>query len=235
VAFLEDIQELKNGLIIFRRTDVQHRNWYCRIKLPKEDKYKTVSLKTADINDAKEKAFEADAELRFKVKHELPVFNRTFAQVADEFLKFQKDRSGAGEITFHRWRVMASHVKTQLNPYIGTTQITLIGEDRWKSFPSWRHKTGKGRSGGRVSDGTVRDEMATFRSIMKYAATKGYIRDSQKFSGKLVIAKARREEFTPDEYRKLHTYARSWINQAERERYKCRSRCVRDSPKGLCF
>jgi len=219
VAFLTDIQELKSGLILFRRTDVQHRNWYCRIKLPKEDKYKTVSLKTADINDAKEKAFEQDAELRFKVKHELPVFNRTFAQVADEFSKFQKDRSNAGEITFHRWRVMASHIKTQLNPYIGTTQITLIGEDRWKSYPSWRHKTGKGRSGGRVSDGTVRDEMTTFKAIMSYAATKGYIRDSQRFSGKLIIAKARREEFTPDEYRKLHTFARSWIRQAGREKH----------------
>jgi len=220
VAFLADIQELKSGLIIFRRTDVQHRNWYCRIKLPKEDKYKTVSLKTADINEAKEKAFEHDAELRFKVKHELPVFNRTFAQVADEFEKFQKGRAEAGEITLHRWRVMASHIKTQLNPYIGTTQISLIGQDRWKTYPTWRHKTGKGRSGGRVSDGTVRDELTTFRSIMAYAAGRQYIRDSQKFSGKLLISKARREEFTPDEYRKLHTFARSWITKADRDRNK---------------
>ena len=216
MAFLEDIQELKNGLIIFRRTDVQHRNWYCRIKLPKEDKYKTVSLKTADINDAKERAFEQDAELRFKVKHELPVFNRTFAQVAQEFSDFQKGRSESGEITFHRWRVMASHIKTQLNPYVGTTQITLLGEDRWKTYPAWRHKTGKGRSGGRVSDGTVRDEMATFRSIMNYAAMRSYIRDSQVFGGRLPISKTRREEFTPEEYRKLHSFARSWLKDGPR-------------------
>ena len=220
MAFLEDIHELKNGLIIFRRTDVQHRNWYCRIKLPKQDKYKTVSLKTADINDAKEKAFEADAELRFKVKHELPVFNRTFAQVAQEFINFQKERSDAGEISFHRWRVMNSHIKTQLNPYVGTTQITLLGEDRWKAFPSWRQKTGKGRSGGKVSDGTIRDEMTTFKSVMVYAASKQYIRDSQVFKGKLPISKAAREEFTPDEYRKLHTFARSWINDASKARNK---------------
>lgn len=220
MAFLEDIHELKTGLIIFRRTDVQHRNWYCRIKLPKVDKYKTVSLKTSDINEAKEKAFEQDAELRFKVKHELPVFNRTFAQVAQEFADFQKGRFEAGEITFHRWRVMASHIKTQLNPYVGTTQITLLGEDRWKTYPAWRHKTGKGRSGGRVSDGTVRDEMATFKAIMAYAASRQYIRDSQKFTGKLIVAKARREEFTPDEYRKLHTFARGWIERGRYARHK---------------
>ena len=32
-SFLMDVEELKPGLILFRRGDVQHRNWYCRIKL----------------------------------------------------------------------------------------------------------------------------------------------------------------------------------------------------------
>ena len=50
MPFLVDAQELKTGLTIFRRTDVKHRNWYCRIKLPREDRYKTLSLKTPDIN-----------------------------------------------------------------------------------------------------------------------------------------------------------------------------------------
>ena len=31
------------------------------------------------------------------------------------------------------------------------------------------------------------------------------------------MAKARREEFTPAEYRKLHSFARSWIKKADRE------------------
>ncbi len=49
MAFLIDPQELKPGLILFRRADVQHRNWYCRIKVPGSDRYKTVSLRTADV------------------------------------------------------------------------------------------------------------------------------------------------------------------------------------------
>jgi integrase len=209
--------ELKNGLMIFRRADVKHRNWYCRIKLPKEDRYKTIALKTSDLNEARDKAFDQDAELRFRLKHEIPVFDKTFSEVAEEFSKFQKERSEAGEITFHRWRVMASHIKTQLNPYVGPVQITQLGEDRWKAFPAWRQKTGKGRSGGRVSDGTIRDEMATFRSIMNFAAGKSYIRDSQVFEGRLPLSKTRREEFTPPEYRKLHSFARSWIKEARND------------------
>src|ERR1700733_12574510 len=151
--------ELKTGLMIFRRADVKHRNWYCRIKLPKEDRYKTLALKTSDLNEARDKAFDQDAEVRFRIKHEIPVFDKTFSEVAEEFSKFQKERSEAGEITFHRWRVMASHIKTQLIPYVGTVQpITQLGTDRWKAFPAWWQQTGKGRSGGRVSVGTIRDE-----------------------------------------------------------------------------
>ena len=48
MAFLTDKEELKPGLVIFRRGNVRHRNWYCRVKLPKTDRYKTISLKTAE-------------------------------------------------------------------------------------------------------------------------------------------------------------------------------------------
>lgn len=215
-----DAQELKPGLTIFRRVDVKHRNWYCRIKIPKEDRYKTVCLKTHDLNEARDKAFDQDAEIRFSLKHEVPVFQKSFSQVAKEFSDFQKERSVAGQITHHRWRVMDSHIRTQINRYVGPvqiTQITQIAQERWTSYPLWRQKNGKGRSGGKVSDGTIRDEMNTFRSVMAYAASKRYIRDSQVFKGKLPVAKVSREEFTPEEYRKLHTFARSWLKEGRAE------------------
>lgn len=217
MTFMTDVTELKKGLILFRRTDVQHRDWYCRVKLPLTDRYKIVSLKTSDINIATELAFDEDADLRFRIKHEVPVFKRAFSQVAKDFSDFQKERSEAGEITFHRWRVMDSHIRTQLNRYVGNVQITLIGEDRWKSYPIWRQKNGKGRSGGRVSDGTIRDEMSTFRAVMAYAASKKLIPDRHVFKGRLPLSKARREEFTPEEYRKLHTFARGWIKKARND------------------
>ena len=177
-------------------------------------RYKTIALKTTHLNEAREQAFAHDAEINFRIKHGIPVFDKTFAQVAEEFSALQKERSEAGEITFHRWRVMNSHIKTQLIPYVGAVEITLLGEERWKAFPAWRQKNGKGRSGGRVSDGTIRDEMATFRGIMSYAASKKYIRSDQVFRARLPVSKARREEFTPPEYRQLHRFARRWITDA---------------------
>ena len=58
MAFVTDKAELKPGLVLFRRGDVDHRMWYCRMKIPKADRYKTVSLKTTDIDVARERAFD---------------------------------------------------------------------------------------------------------------------------------------------------------------------------------
>ncbi len=215
MSFLVDAQTLKTGLVIFRRADVKHRNWYCRIKLPNADRYKTVSLKTPDINAARDLAFDQDAEVRFSVKHDIPVFNKLFSQVAQEFSAFQKERAEAGQISHHRWRVLDSHIRSQLNRYAGTTQVTQIGKESWASYPVWRQKNGQGRSGGRVSEGTIRDEMATFRAILGYAARKHYIREAQIPNARLPLSKARREEFTPVEYRKLHNFARGWVKEAQ--------------------
>jgi integrase len=221
MAFLIDTQELKPGLIIFRRADVKHRNWYCRIKVPQTDRYKTVSLKTSDIDAAKERAFDQDSDMHFRIKHEVPIFNRPFSQIAKDYLDFQKERADAGQITMHRWKNVESFIRAQLNPYVGTLQINLVGQDKWERYPLWRQTHGKGlkdRNGkdGRVSAASIRTEMSVFRAIMAFAAKKKYIAESQVFKGKLILEKVRREEFTPEEYRKLHTHARNWIKKAKR-------------------
>jgi integrase len=213
MAFLVDTQELKPGLVIFRRADVKHRNWYCRIRVPHTDRYKTVSLKTADPDAARDKAFDQDADVRFRVKHEVPIFNRPFSQIAKDYADFQKERVEAGQIKLHRWETVDSIIRAQLNPYVGPVQINLVGHDRWERYPLWRQKNGKGRN-GRVSDATIRTELSVFRAVMAYAAGKKYIPESHVFKERLPLAKVRREEFTPEEYRKLHTFARGWIKKA---------------------
>ena len=120
MAFLLDAQELKTGLVIFRRADVKHRNWYCRIKLPKADRYKTICLKTADIDAARERAFDQDADLRFRIKHDVPIFNRPFSQIAKDFIDLQKERAEAGQIAPARWEHVNSVVRAQLNRYVGS-------------------------------------------------------------------------------------------------------------------
>jgi integrase len=130
-----------------------------------------------------------------------------------------------------------SSVRANLNRYVGPVQISHIGQDRWLGYPLWRQKTwrervkaekqkAEGQNGSppskhrqlptRVSGVTIRTEMSIFRAIMTYAASKKFISEGQMFKGKLPLDKVRREEFTPEEYRKLHTFARGWIKKVRK-------------------
>ena len=220
---MADVATVRPGLIIFRRTDVKHRNWYCRIKIPDKDAYKFISLKTPLEAEARERA--RDAAIRIDVKLELghPVFDKSFAEVAAEFCTFQKERAEAGQISMRRWQSIDSHIRTQLNPYMGARQITLIGEALWKSYPIARKRTGKGKRKGDgseiVSDATIRAEMTTIRAIMAYAVEKKLIPNLSPFKAVPGLKKVSREEFTPREYRKLHTYARTKWKEKARSSY----------------
>ncbi|HWB50488.1 MAG TPA: site-specific integrase [Stellaceae bacterium] len=216
MTFLTDKEELKPGLVIFRRTDVQHRNWYCRIKVPKTDRYKTLSLKTADIAAARDRAYDHDADLRFRVKHDVPIFNRSFSQIAKEYVEQQKRRAATGQVSDARWRKCESVIRARLDPYVGSTQVHLIGQDRWDEYPTWRRETSKGRLREQVSDATIRFEMSIFRAVISFAVKKRYIRADQMFEGRPTLAKMRRDAFSPEEYRKLHTVGRSWMKAAGR-------------------
>ncbi len=115
MAFVTEKSELKPGLILFRRGDVGHRMWYCRMKMPKADRYKTVSLKTTDIDAAKEKAFDQDADIRFRIKHDVPVFNRPFRDVAREYLLTQEARAKRGEISAARPKKLRAVIEGTLD------------------------------------------------------------------------------------------------------------------------
>ncbi len=209
-------QELKSGLVIFQRSDVQHKDWHCRFKVPNEDRYKVFSLETTDVNLAREKAFKHGTRMEVRIEEGVPIFDKKFSVVAQEYSDHQKRRAEAGEITMKRWTVEDGYIRKQLNPYVGNDQITQVGEAKWKGYPLWRRANGKGRGADkRVSDWTIRAEMATFRSIMLFAASKKYIPDvnTKVFTLRsLRLGKPRGEAFMPEEYKKLHTHARNkWI------------------------
>src|SRR5271155_5600088 len=159
MAFVTDKAELKPGLIIFRRGDVDHRMWYCRMKMPKADRYKTVSLKTTDISAARDRAFDQDADVRFRIKHDVPVFNRPFRDVAREYLLTQEARAKRGEVSTARPKKLRAIIEGALDRYVGSTQVHLIGDELWGGYPAWRRENGAGRN-RRNGVREVSDEMA---------------------------------------------------------------------------
>lgn len=214
MAFLLDKETLKPGLIIFRRGDVTHRNFYCRVKLPKEDRYKTIALDTSDVHTAREMAFDKDADIRFRLKHDVPVFNRPFRQVAGEYIQTQQRRVELGEVSAGRVKCLQHWLSVPIDEYVGSTQIHMIGQDRWSGYPSWRRATGKGHVRKIISDCTIASEMSAFNAVMNFAIAKRYVPASHRFEGRPKLKVMRRDEFTLDEYRKLHSFGRGWIKKA---------------------
>ncbi len=173
MAFVTDKEELKPGLIIFRRADVQHRNWYCRVKLPKADRYKTVSLKTDDVNVARTLAWDQDGEVRYAIKHDVPIFNRPFREVAAEYLATQEARQKRGELSKDRPRKMRAIIEGALNDYVGSTQVHRIGDELWGGYPAWRRENGAGRlkrNGSREVSEAMAEQMAVRREEVRVKA-----------------------------------------------------------------
>jgi integrase len=264
MAFVTDKSELKPGLILFRRGDVEHRMWYCRMKMPKADRYKTVSLKTTDIDVARDRAFDQDADIRFRLKHDVPVFNHPFREVGREYLLTQEARAKRGEISAARPKKVRAVIEGALDRYVGSTQVHLVGDELWGGYPAWRRENGAGRhkrNGVRevsddmaqafadkeaerrtkvqqtlgirvltpievkpseermvpyISDSTIRFEMSIFGAVMNYAIKKRYVPASQRFDERPKLKSMRRDEFTLEEYRKLHTVGRKWIAEADK-------------------
>jgi integrase len=214
MAFITDKEQVKAGLIIFRRGDVGHDQFYCRVRLRGEDRYKTISLKTSDRQTARDLAMDHDADIRFRVKHDVPVFNRPFSQVAAEYAEAQQRRANAGEVSQARAMNVKNKVDGPLNAYVGSTQIHLVSQDRWSEYPLWRRENGVGRRNGIISDSTIRIEMSIFAAIMNFAIAKKYVPASQRFEGMPKLKSARRDEFTLEEYRKLHSTGRKWMKEA---------------------
>ncbi|HEY6851317.1 MAG TPA: hypothetical protein VI320_34535, partial [Terracidiphilus sp.] len=112
------------------------------MKMPKADRYKTVSLKTTDISAARERAFDQDADVRFRIKHDVPVFNRPFREVGREYLLTQEARAKRGEISAARPKKLRAVIEGTLDRYAGSTQVHLIGDERWGGYPAWRRENG---------------------------------------------------------------------------------------------
>ncbi len=235
--FMVDVHKLKTGLIIYRRTDVEHNNWYCRIKLPKQDRYKRISLKTSNIDTAKIEALRHDIAIETKTQHNLPIFDKSFADVAMEYSKQQERLAEIGQITRQRWKTIDGHIRLHLIPYMGNIQIKLVTDEKWSEYPFWRKKHNapkqprkhalhkhpkvqpkkKDEEHQPAKDGTVRTEMMTLRAIMRFAAKKKYIPITQVPDGDMPEDNARREAFTSEEYKALHTFARDkWIDNGDR-------------------
>lgn len=130
------------------------------MKVPKEDRYKTVSLKTDNIQTARSMAWEQESEVCYAIKHGVAIFNRPFREVGKEYIAKQKARAKRGQITLKRLETIKD-IKGPLDDYMGSVQVHLIGAERWGDYPTWRREGRIARNGSRMASEEIAAAMVT--------------------------------------------------------------------------
>lgn len=88
-----------------------------------------LSLHTADRESARDCASDQDADIRFRVKHEVAMFIRPCRQVAAEYFQTQQRRADTGKVSRKRLKNFRNQFTKALENYVGSRQIHMIGKD----------------------------------------------------------------------------------------------------------
>jgi hypothetical protein len=149
-----------------------------------------------------------------RVKHDVPLFNRPFSQVAEDYAQAEQRRANAGGVSQARAMNIQNKVDGPLNAYFGSTQVHLVSQERWSEYPLWRRENGVGRRNGTINDLIIRIEMSIFAAIMNYLGIMHYVPASHRFEGMTKLKSNQCDEFILEEYCKLHTVGRKWMKEA---------------------
>jgi hypothetical protein len=68
---------------------------------------------TPIVKTARDRAFDLDAEVRFKLKHDVPIFNRPFRDVAEEDITTIGCRANNGAVSVHRVNCLKNWVRRE--------------------------------------------------------------------------------------------------------------------------
>ena len=126
--------ELGDGIVIYQTPDAKVNNWYARILL-ESGGYIRRSLKTVNKRKAERKAYRLADEIRKREQFGLSVKERTFKNVANEYLDFCKETQSK-----HRYTQSQTNLRRYIIPYFNKIQIKDIHKERdyIEQFVFWR-------------------------------------------------------------------------------------------------
>ncbi len=213
-SFKEQHPILDGDAIIYRTTQngnvYQFRTW-----ISAEKKYYRKSLKTRDLDTARERAKSLYYEIMHQVRSGKKIFGLTFGELVEEFLKYQDQRVQTGRITRGRY----STIKTQLTKHLlgfvgGNTKVSEIDLGKFYEFSQYRRLTSKG-----VREVTIRNEQTTLNSLFRWGFRNGYIYfERVDFEEIKVRTVERRDTFTIDEFKHLHDFLDGWVKEGDLSR-----------------
>ena len=212
--------ELNDGDILVYRSNKSGLFWSINVWLKGEKRYYVKSLGTKSKEDAIVRAKEIFLELQWKIKNNIPIFDKSLGELIKLYLDDQEERvhygrigkGKDGTITEGRWKNKVSTFKWLVRfmeeiAQGDNTKLSTLKKDMFKTkYLKFRRKKKQN-----VSIDTIISERSEINALYKFGIEKEWLQQMQfpkwedmEKSGNV------RQSFTREQWREIYTYIRHW-------------------------
>jgi integrase len=217
--------DICDGAVKLLRTKQSGDVWQVRCWISAEKRYVKKSMRTRDLEQAKEKGRQLYYAMMGRVEAGQKLFTITAGELIEKYLAFQQDRVDAGFITQGRHITITSQTRHFLNFVGENRKLDTITRERYKDYYLFRRRTHPN-----VRDATLINERATIGHLYKYALEKGHITQDRLpvWSEIKRVNIESRTSFTIDDYRTLYQYLNQYTRHIGDEHELYNRKLIRD-------
>ena len=206
-----------DGRIVLFLREGRVPKYSVRLKVPGSNRYKVLSTKSADRNEAVRRAMDLYDELYHQVRTTGSIHSNTYADV---FERWKQSRLNSYADTSKKDRSV-EYAGTYSLDFFGKMRIDLITPKDFHKYWDWRRLNYKRK---KPSDETLNRERNALSSFMRFAFQHGYISAPLKIPKLETKGIVRRPTFTLAEWKKITTGMKKWVSAGKpnghwRERY----------------
>ena len=223
--FYVDEHDICDGAVKLLRTKQSGDVWQMRCWITEEKKYIKKSLRTKDLETAKEKGRTLYYTMMGKINAGQKLFTITAKELVEKYLQMQQDRADGGFITQARYNTIRTQLVHFVNFVGENRKLDTITKERYKDYYIFRRKVAP-----KVQDVTLINERATIGHMYKYALEKGFITQNRLpvWSELKRVNINSRTSFTIEDYKTLYRYLRTYTNKTMTTKELYNRKLVRD-------
>ena len=196
-----------DGMAKVFRVKQSGKVWQFRMYIAEEQKTYRKSLKTSDLDTAKERARKAGTKIMSDVSAGKKIFGLKLQDAIDYYLDYRdKNHVAVGSITAERLVTIKSGLKHLVTMLGGDTRISELDANTLKNYKRKRLEVAK------AADVTIRNEQAMLNHFMRFLYEENLSHFSEFRFEKIRIIKddvGKRDTFTFDEYKQLTRFMNS--------------------------
>ncbi len=211
--YQEDEFTVRDGRItLYRRADSPSKVYQCRFMADGKCIRRTTN--EANRHDAASVAGEIYDEIKFKIRHNMPIGSKSFKAVWGEWkssVSLSKDR-----------RAYIKSIESRyILPFFGSQPITAVSTARVSAYWPWRELN---TLNGNPSAGTLRMDAQLLRQFLKWAVARNFLSKLPEVkSPKQLDPKAtRRPVFTQDDIQHFLDFSIYWVTKSVNAYHKTR-------------